>query len=84
MMPWIRSTPVAFAGLVRPAACALPGEPLLAETPPRAAQAQALAHAAARRRRAASDLIDGEYWRALVPQALACAQSLRADLPRFP
>lgn len=83
MMQWIRSAPVALFG-ARPAPVT-PFAPVLAVQPcARAAHAEMLANAAARRRRAQGE--DAMYWRAVAPLALARARALRMDgaLPKLP
>lgn len=83
MMQWIRSAPVALFG-ARPAPVTPFGPVAVAQPCARAAHAEMLANAAARRRRAGGE--DGMYWRAVAPQALARARQLRIDgaLPKLP
>lgn len=76
MMQWIRSAPVALFG-ARPAPAVVDFAPASNRAPSaRAAHAEMLANAAARRRRAQGE--DAAYWRAVAPQALARARQLRA------
>jgi hypothetical protein len=80
MLHWIRPETVAFAGAVD--AAATPGGPRLFETPLRAAHARMMAHAATRRRAAATSArndcrVDAVYWKASAPQALVKARALR-------
>ncbi len=76
-----------FTPVRSPIAAALPGDLVMAEPGARASHAQALAYAA-RRRRAALEArerangVDGAYWKAGVPAAIARAAALRAE-PRF-
>ena len=72
-----------FTPVRSPLAAALPGDVVFAEPGPRASHAQALAYAA-RRRRAALEAserengVDGAYWKAGVPAAIARAAALRS------
>ena len=67
-----------------PLAAALPGDVIVPEPGARASHAQALAYAA-RRRRAALEArerengVDGAYWKAGVPAAIARAAALRGE-----
>ena len=71
-----------FTPIRSPLAAALPGDALVVEPGSRASHAQALAYAA-RRRRAANEAserengVDGAYWKAGVPAAIARAAALR-------
>ena len=76
-----------FTPVRSPLAAALPGDAVVVEPGARASHAQALAYAARRRRaameaRERSNGVDGAYWKAGVPAALARAAALRAE-PRF-
>ncbi len=76
-----------FTPVRSPLAAALPGDLIVVEPGARASHAQALAYAA-RRRRAALEArerengVDGAYWKAGVPAAIARAAALRAE-PHF-
>ena len=72
-----------FTPIRSPLAAALPGDAIVIEPGARASHAQALAYAA-RRRRAALEArerengVDGAYWKAGVPAAIARAAALRS------
>ena len=76
-----------FTPIRSPLSAALPGDPIVVEPGARASHAQALAYAA-RRRRAALEAcerengVDGAYWKAGVPAAIARAAALRSG-PSF-
>lgn len=76
-----------FTPVRSPMAAALPGDACFADPGARASHAQALAYAA-RRRRAALEArdrdngVDGAYWKAGVPAAIARAAALRSG-PSF-
>lgn len=77
MMQWIRSAPVALFG-ARTDAAVVPFSPPASNTPSaRAAHAEMLATAAARRARAQGE--DAMYWRAMEHQALTRARGLREE-----
>ena len=78
MFQWIRTSPLAFTGQDRPAPAVTPFAPVEPQPSRRAAHAQALAYAAARRRRGMEGA-DAAYWRAMAPLALARARAIRSE-----